>query len=147
MTSGVSTSARFRTAREQAGLSIAETAKRANVSESSIWDLESQDDELTTVYSPVELQRFAAVLGVRPADLLATAQHSDPISISALASAIHERCRERGMKVEQFADGVGWDVTAAVDAPQLLLTDFSIDGVRDICRELGLDWERFISGL
>jgi transcriptional regulator with XRE-family HTH domain len=142
-----SPSARFRTARERAGLSVAETATRANISESSVWDLETYDDELTSVYSPLELKHFATIVGVRPSELVGTAERGDPMSSAELASAIRERCRERGITVAEFSEAAGWDVTAAVDTPQMFLTDVSIDGVRDICREAGIEWERFISGL
>lgn len=147
MNAAVSTSNRFRVARERAGLSIAETATRAGISEPCVWDLEIHDDELMTVYSPAYLQRFASVLGVAPRELAGTDDRDAPISAGELATAIREHCRVRGITLDEFGDAAGWDVSKSVDTPQVLLNDISIDGIRDICRELGIDWQRFISGL
>ena len=109
-------------------------------------DLETHDDELMTAYTPADLQRFAGVLSVAPRELVGTEKRAVSISVDELASAIREHCRLRGMTLDDFGDTAGWDVSKAADAPQLLSTDFSLDGIRDICRELGLDWERFVSG-
>lgn len=147
MNAAISTADRFRAARERAGLSIAKTAARAGVSESCVWDLESYDDELMMVYSPADLQRFAGILCVTPRELVGTEERGDPISADQLASAIREYCRLRNRTLEEFGDAAGWDVSKAADVPQLLLSDISLDGIRDICRELGVDWQRFISGL
>ena len=137
----------FRAARERAGLSIAEVAARAGVSEPCVWDLESYDDELMMVYSPAELQRFAGILSVTPRELVGTEERADPVSADELAGAIRDYCRVRNKTLDEFGDTAGWDVSKAAGAPQLLLSDFSLDGIRDICRELGIDWQRFISGL
>jgi hypothetical protein len=123
MKAAVSTSARFRAARERAALSIAETATRAGVSEPSVWDLETHDDELMTAYSPADLQRFARALSVAPRELLGAEACDHSISAHELASAIREHCRARGISLDDFGDAAGWDVTK------------------------GLDWQRFISGL
>jgi transcriptional regulator with XRE-family HTH domain len=147
MNAAVSTSARFRAAREKAGLTIAQTAARIGVSEPSVWDLETHDDELMMVYSPAELQRFAWAFSVAPRELVGTKERNDPISADELASAIREHCRVRKMSIDEFGDAAGWDVSKAADAPQLLLSHFSLDGIQDICRELGVDWQRFISRL
>ena len=52
-----------------------------------------------------------------------------------------------GVLADEFGEAAGWDISKAVDAPQRLLTDISLDGIRDICRELGIDWQRVIRGL
>ena len=80
MNAAVSTSTRFRVARERAGLSIADTAARAGVSEPCVWDLETHDDELMTVYSPADLQRFAGILSVAPRELVGTEGETKGIS-------------------------------------------------------------------
>jgi transcriptional regulator with XRE-family HTH domain len=138
---------RFRLARERASLSIAEMAVRAGISEPCIWDLETYDNELMTVYSPADLYRFADILSVAPTELVGTETPDAHLSASELASAICEHCQVRRRTLEEFGHAAGWDICEAVGAPQLLLTDFSIDGIQDICRELDVDWRRFISGL
>jgi transcriptional regulator with XRE-family HTH domain len=139
-----STPEHFRAARERAGLSVAEVAVRAGVAEPCIWDVESYEDELTSVYSPAQLRRFAAVLGVRPVDLLGVEPVADPVSHVDLAAMIRGHCQVRGITIDEFGDAAGWEVKEAVDAPERLLHEVSIDGIRDICRELGIDWQRFI---
>jgi transcriptional regulator with XRE-family HTH domain len=147
MNAAISNPDRFRAARERAGLSIAETAAKAGVSEPRVWDLESYDDELMMTCSPADLQRFAGILSVAPRELVGTEQRGDPISADELASAIREYSRARNRTLDEFGDAAGWDVSKVANAPQLLLSEFPLDGIRDICRELGLDWQRFISGL
>jgi transcriptional regulator with XRE-family HTH domain len=147
MKTTLSTAARFRAARTQAGLSIAQTATRTGVSEASVWDLETYDDELMTTCSPARLLRFAEVFGVAPGELLGTEAHRDPVSASELASLIREHCRTSGISLDAFGDAAGWDVSKAADVPHLLLSDFPLDGIRDICQLLRIDWQRFVSGL
>src|SRR5207244_1369794 len=105
------------------------------------WDLETIDDEIM-IYSLADVQRFAGVLCVAPRELVGTEDRNDPISARELALAIREHCRAHGMTLEQFGDAAGWDLSKLADSPQMLLTDFSLDGIRDICRELGVDWQR-----
>ncbi len=142
-----STSTRFRIARERAGLSIADTAARAGIFESCVWDLESHNDELMSVYCAADLQRFAGVLSIAPWELVDAEGRDEPISADELAAAILGHCRVRKVTLEDFGDAVSWDVSKVVNTPQLLLSDISLDGIQDICRELGVDWRRFISGL
>lgn len=100
-----------------------------------------------TVYSAADLQRFAVAFSVAPRELVGTEQRGDPMSADELATLIYEHCRTRNITLDEFGDAAGWDVSKAANAPQLLLSDFSLDGIRDICRELGVDWQRFVSGL
>ena len=145
--SAFSPAKRFRDARERAGISIAEFAKRVSLSKPSVWDLETMDDELTMVYSPAELQKFASVLGVRPSELVGLMQRDDSITHIELATAIREYCRIHQMNVEQFSETVGWEIAPVMESSERFLSDFSLDGTRDLCSVLGLDWDRFISGL
>ena len=147
MDAAISTSNRFRTARERAGLSIAETAERTGISEPCVHDLETHDEEVMSVYSPADLQQFASVFSIAPRELLGTEERGVPISAAELASAIREHCRVRSMTLDDFGKAAGWDAIKALESPELLLTNVSLDGIRDICRELGIDWQRFISGL
>lgn len=138
--------ARFREARERAGLSVAEVAERAGVSDAAVWDLESYDDEMVTACSVADLRRFAGVLSVAPRELLGVEAHDAPVSAAELASAIREHCRVKGITTEEFGDAVGWDVYNVVDEPKVL-DRFNIECIRDVCGALGIDWQRFVSGL
>lgn len=147
MVTHVSHADRFRKFRERAGLTVSELAERTSLSEASVFDLESFDDELNTVYGPSDLTRFAAVLGVSPADLLGIEHADAPVTPDALAAAIRGFCTAGGVTVAAFEDMAGWSVAASLDHPDKFLHEYNIDGIRDICRTLNIDWERFISGL
>ena len=139
--------ARFRSVRERACISVFEFAARAGILASSAFDLESYDDEMMTVYSPAELQRFAGVLGIPASELLGIGKAGDPLTPVMLAAAIAEFCVLRAITVREFEEAVGWHVAASLGQPERFAHDYSIEGIRDICRELGIDWQRFITGL
>ena len=138
---------RFRMARHQAGLSVFEFAARAGISEASAFDLESYDDEMLTVYSPADLQRFATVLGVSASELLGIREVGDPLTPVMLAAAIAEFCKVRATTIEEIEEATGWNVVASLGQPDRFLSDYSIDGIQDICRKLSIEWQRFIGGL
>jgi transcriptional regulator with XRE-family HTH domain len=55
---------RFRKARERASLSQEEVASQTGISFESIWDIESFEGELSSCYSPKEVQQLCGVLGI-----------------------------------------------------------------------------------
>jgi transcriptional regulator with XRE-family HTH domain len=138
---------RFREARERAGLSPDEAAARMGISSASLWDIECIDDELT-IYPPAEVQRFCQVLRISPRELFGIELQAAPLTATDLAVLIREHCRARSITIEQFEDISGWYLTKSLDDPEKFLErGYSIDGIQDICRELGVDWQRFILGL
>ena len=60
---------------------------------------------------------------------------------------IHTQCRARGITLEQFSDAVGWDLETIINPPERLLADITIDGLKWLCRELGISWHQVILGL
>jgi transcriptional regulator with XRE-family HTH domain len=139
-----STAARFRYFRERAGLSLDEAARQMGISTPSVWDIESFEDELSTCYSPKEVQNFCRVLQIRPSELFGYEPLDPSVSAVELARLIHDKCRLRGVALEQFEDAVGWRLSACIDPPERLLEDITIDGLQWLCRELGIDWHRAI---
>jgi hypothetical protein len=133
---------RFREARERLRLSPDEVATRSGVSSPSIWDLEEIEGELTSNYSPRDLQHLCRVLGIRPVELFGGELSEPPVSADELARLIHDECRSRGITLEQFEDAVGWRLTACIDPPGKLLEDMTVDGLQWLCRELRIDWRR-----
>src|SRR5437868_2917350 len=93
---------RFREARERLGLSQEEVAARSGVSPPCIWDLEEIEGELTSNYSPRDLQQLCRVVGLRPAELFGDDITEPPVSPHELVRRIHEECRSRGIPLEQF---------------------------------------------
>ena len=138
---------RFRQARERAGLSPDEFAARIAVNSPSVWDIECIDGELTSCYSPREVQEFCRVLGIRPIELFADSISEPPVSSDELVRLIHAECQARGVTLEKFEDAVGWRLTACIEPPEKLLEDISVDGLQWLCRELRNDWRRVIKSL
>ena len=106
---------RFREARERSRLSTAELAAGCGVSHASIWDIETCEGDLTRCYSPRDLQRFAAVLGVRPAELFGEDVSEAAVSPDELVHRIHEECRSRGVTLQEFEDIVGWRLIECIE--------------------------------
>jgi DNA-binding XRE family transcriptional regulator len=138
---------RFRMFRERAGLSHDEAARHMGLSSASVWDIESYDDELLMCYSPSQVRQFCRVLGIHPSELFAVETVESPVTASELVQLIHEQCIAHGMTLEQFEDTVGWRLSACMDPPERVLEDMSIDGLQDLCRELGIHWHRVILSL
>jgi transcriptional regulator with XRE-family HTH domain len=138
---------RFREFRERAGLSHDEVAQQMGISSSSVWDIESCDDEISQCYSPNQVRQFCRVLGIRPSELFAVEIAETPVSAPELVRLIHEQCRSRGVTLEQFEDAVGWRLSVCIEPPERLFEDISIDGLQWLCRELGIHWHRVILSL
>ncbi|HEX2749552.1 MAG TPA: helix-turn-helix transcriptional regulator [Verrucomicrobiales bacterium] len=98
---------RFRILRERAGLSPGDAARAMGLSSPSLWDIESYDDEISSCYSPAQVQKFCRVLGAHPSALFAVETVESPVSAAELARLIHEQCESRGVTLEQFEDFVG----------------------------------------
>ena len=137
---------RFREARERVGLSPEEAASRMAIAVPALWDIECMDGELT-IYSPTEIRRFCEVLRLTPRELFGIESQAAPISANDLTALIREHCRTRGLGVQQFEDAIGWSIAKSLDEPERFMHDYSIDGIQDICSELGVAWQRFILSL
>ncbi len=147
MTISSSPALRFREFRERAGLTHEEVANSLLISASCIWDIESNDGELSSCYSPSDVQKLCQVLNIRPIELFGGETTGSPISAIELVRLIHEQCHSRGVTLEQFEDKVGWRLSACIEPPEHLLEDITIDGLQWLCRELSLDWRRIILNL
>ena len=118
-----------------------------DISSASLWDIECVDEELPNC-SPTQIQRFCRVLNIRPRELFGIELQTAPVTATDLAALIREHCLSRGITIAQFEDSSGWHVAKSLDDPERFLhDDYSIEGIQDICRELGVDWQRFILGL
>jgi transcriptional regulator with XRE-family HTH domain len=138
---------RFRKARERASLSQEEVASQTGISFESIWDIESFEGELSSCYSPKEVQQLCGVLGMRPIELFEDNFPEPAISAQNLVQMIHDECRSRGIALEQFEDVVGWKLSECIEPPERLLDDMTIDGLQWLCRELRVNWMRVLSAL
>ena len=141
---------RFREARERLGLSPQEVVERSDafdISVPGIWDIEVMEGDLTSCYSPREVQQLCKVLGIHSIDLFGDGISEPAVSAEELIHRIHDECRSRGITLEQFEDIVGWRLSACISPPEKLLEDMTVDGLQWLCRELAIDWHRVILGL
>ncbi|WP_113957706.1 helix-turn-helix domain-containing protein [Roseimicrobium gellanilyticum] len=138
---------RFRMFCERAGLTHDEAARQMGISPASVWDMESHENELSSCYSPSQVQQFCRVLGIHPCELFAVETAESPVSAIGLVQLIHEQCLARGVTLEQFEDAVGWRLSACMEPPERLLEEMTVDGLQWLCRELGIHWHRVILGL
>ncbi len=138
---------RFREARERLGLSPQEVAERSGVSDAAIWDIEEIDGDLTSCYSPKELQQFCRVLAIRPIELFADEISEPAVSPEELVGPIHDECRSRNITLEQFEDVVEWRLVGFMEPPERLLEEMTLDGLQWLCRELRIDWRRVLLAL
>lgn len=113
------------------------------ISSPCVWDIETHDDEIASCYSTEDVWRFCGVLGIRPRDLFGFDSTAPPLTAHELAALIREHCSLRAISTPQFEAEAGWSVARSLDEPERFRHDYPIDGIVDICRELGVDWQRF----
>jgi transcriptional regulator with XRE-family HTH domain len=138
---------RLREARKRAGLSPDEAAARMRISAPSLWDLETYEDELFSVYGPSEVVRFCRALVVSPAEVLDFECQETPVSAAAFATRIQEHRRFRGIPLTELEDFVGWKAADFLDQPEQLLETLSTDGLQLLCRGVDVDWRRVVLSL
>lgn len=135
---------RFRQARERMRLTQDELAARSGVPSAGIWDIEAFEDDLTSCYSPKDVQRLCRVLGIPPVALFGDAVVEPPVSTSDLVHRIYAECTLRNISLAEFEDVVGWRLAECIVPPERLLEDMTIDGMQWLCRELRIDWRRVL---
>ena len=136
---------RIAAAREKAGLSHEVVAHSIGLDAPSYWDLEAYDDEAFMAVSIAELVALARTLGVSTLDLLEPTLSAplEPISYAELAELIRARIVLDDVDVDTWGARVGWDVSDIL-ANADSVADLNLDGLRDICSALGVDWRAVV---
>jgi len=135
------TARRVEQARKAAGLTEAEAAALIGVSQAAYCDLESYDDEMETCLSLREVRAVGSILGADPVWLL-TGRPSPPVHplpLFDVVASIRAYLAERRLPVSEFEDLTGWGVSEALEKPAAAW-DWNVDGLRDLCDVLGLDY-------
>jgi hypothetical protein len=118
-----------------------EIARQVGISLPSYYDLEDCDD----LYNAISLGNIVAIsryLDVQPRVLFTGAEESNKarrISQWDLAERIKAYLRQEAMSQAAFEAKVGWELGGFLDQPDVI-SNWNVDCLRDICRELGLDW-------
>jgi transcriptional regulator with XRE-family HTH domain len=146
-----SIAARFQYFRERASLSMAEVAEKMNLgmgfTDMCVWDLEAYDNELFSVYSPLQMLRLTEILGITPRELINFENSEPPVTTTELVQLINGECVTRGISLDAFEDVVGWSLNKMMEPSELLLQDMSLEGLTDLCKELRINWVRVINGI
>lgn len=128
-----------RAAREAAGKDPGELAAALDMSYESYRDIESYDDELTSVVSFHDAVTLADLLEL---DLRRMFGADDTVvTFADLAAALRVRLGETPL--EQLENEFGWELADALADPAAF-AEFSLDGLADIAAPLGLDWRHLL---
>ena len=140
------TAARIRAARLRAGLDERTMAERVGINLPSYFDLESYDDEIFTCLTLEEVTRLARALGITVRSLIASDPVGSPgaISMRDLVERVRQRVADQGITADALFERVGWDISPALDDPESAWRDWNIDCLRDVCAEIGVDWQSVV---
>jgi transcriptional regulator with XRE-family HTH domain len=137
---------RLRSARERCGKTPAEMAAAMGMNLPSYYDLEGCDDLYTSV-SLQDIFQMCRLLGISPSYLFTRQETSpdDAIRPADLVVAIQRYCTEHQISVADFENEVGWELQSFLQDPQVGW-EWNIDCIRDISKQLGLDWNQVLLG-
>jgi hypothetical protein len=136
---GTGYAARVRAAREASGKEPAELAAALRMSYESYRDIESYDDEITSVLSFGDVVALGRLVRL---DLRRLFGADDKVvTFGELAEAIRARLGETSL--EQLEDEVGWELAGAVSDPATF-SDFTLDGLADVSAPCGIDWRHLL---
>ena len=128
-----------RAAREAAGKDLGELAAALDMSFESYRDVESYDDEITSVVSYSDAVALADILEL---DLRRMFGADDTIvTFADLAAALRVRLGETPL--EQLENDLGWELAGGLADPATF-AEFSLDGLADIAAPVGLDWRHLL---
>ena len=129
-----------RAAREAAGKDPGELEAALDMSYESYRDIESYDDELTSVVSFRDAVTLADLLEL---DLRRMFGADDTVvTFRDLAAALRLRLGETPL--EQLENELGWELADALADPAAF-AEFSLDGLADVAAPVGLDWRHLLS--
>ena len=136
---GTGYAARVRAAREAAGKDPAELAAALQMTYESYRDIESYDDEITSVVSFRDVVALGRLVRL---DLRRLFGADDKVvTFEELVAAIRARLDETSL--EQLEDEVGWELAGAVSDPATF-ADFTLDGLADVSAPFGIDWRHLL---
>ena len=141
---------RLRAARAVKGLSEHEVAALMGISSACYYDIEACWDELIHVCRLKDISNLCRILGLPARDLFrdyAVNLSAPMISFGEVLGRVTEHCRLRRMSIGEFEDVAGWRLSECLADPKKAVEDWCVDCLRDICREIGIDWFQVVAGL
>jgi transcriptional regulator with XRE-family HTH domain len=141
---------KLKQAREKKGWSLDEAATQVSAagitSRNNYYDIEQHDDEITMNCSLNEISRICNLLGIHPQDLFCD-EILSKLTIEEVVAKIKEHCAKNKISVSQFEDAAGWRVESCLSNPKIMLDEWNLDCLKDICRELQINWQQVIFDL
>ena len=128
-----------RAAREAAGKDPGELAAALDMSYESYVDIETYDDEITSVVSFREVITLAELLELDLRQLFGAGEAV--VTFAELAAAVRARVAETPL--EQLENELGWEVADALSDPAAF-AEFTLDGLADVATPFGLDWRHLL---
>lgn len=131
---------RLEAARLRAGLSEAQIAKHVGLPEAWYCDLEGFPDELFLNVSLAHLQLIADAVRVSPRELLTDTEDAGAhVSFEELTRKLTAYRASSGLSVAALSQQVGWELKDVLIDPSEFW-NFNVDGLRDVCATIGIDW-------
>ena len=110
-------------------------------------DLELHDDEVFLALSLRELCALANLLRISARTMLS----GDPqvarignVSPGDVVATIRHRLATDGSDVHALSEELGWALAGVLQEPDRIWDDWSLEGLRDVCARLGLDWRAML---
>ena len=140
---------RIRHARERLGLSTAQVAERLGPPLAWYRDVESYPEEVFSNVSLAHLQLLGDVLRLEPSRILLGESATVPSrrgEFQDVTTALNRKMVAEGLDAETLSERVGWNIREVLFDSQELW-NFTVDGLRDVCRFAEVDWLSVLPGL
>jgi len=106
--------------------------------------VEQHDDELYMCVVLKDILRLTRYFGLTVLDLFAidraTVHGRQVDGFESLAAEIREHLRRSGVSLADFEEKAGWRLGDFLANPSAAWKDWNVDCLRDVARELGVDW-------
>ncbi len=131
---------RLKNLREKSGKDPYDLREFTGGSVPSYYDMENCDGDLFITISLGELRKLCRALGAKPRDVFQAAdERKISISIEDLSARIKSHIKAKGQPVADFETQAGFYIEAALADSSNILT-WSIECLRSVCDELGINW-------
>lgn len=138
---GAGYAAAVQAAREAAGKEPGELAAALGISYEAYRDIETYDDEITSVVSFRDVVRLAELVALDVRRLFGAGADDTVVTFAELATAVRGRVAESTL--EKVEDQLGWELAAPLSDPAAF-SEFSLDGLADVATPLGIDWRHLL---
>lgn len=129
----------LKNARIALGLTEHEAAAKIGINFPSYFDLESDEDELSMLYSLEEVFGICKVLNIPLDALFEKPGNADLCTFNLVREKLLEQSKGMNAEdIEKLENTIGWEITPILNDGYGLVT-YSPDAVNDICHAIGFD--------